>query len=80
MRSLDPKYYIFRIQWQAAEWGAKAREPIINGRAQYRMHCYRDGSIHGAHLTEIAIHDSALQRLSCLWEGTTYGADASGVE
>jgi len=35
--------------WLAAEWIANAREPIINGRAQYSMHYYWEGSIHGAH-------------------------------
>ena len=50
---VDPKYYIERIHWQAAECGAKAREPIINGRARYRMHCHREESIHGAHVNEI---------------------------
>ena len=75
--SVDPKYWVLWIQWQAVECGAKACKPKIRGRVWYNVHCYREGSNHGAHATEIAINGSALQRVACHWEGTTYDANAS---
>ena len=36
--SVDPKYWVLWIQWQAVECGAKACKSIIRGRVRYRMH------------------------------------------